>query len=76
MMRVVARGPSALTTARARRAVQTPLGAAMFLDSSIVHLDLPQAVFDAMLEEFERQQAARGSPLRQEFSGRPTASAD
>jgi integrase len=60
MMRAVARGPSALTTARAQRAVRTPVGAAMFLDSSIVHLDLPQAVFDAMLEEFERQQAARG----------------
>jgi len=35
-------------------------GAAAFLDGAIVHLDLPQAVFDAMLEEFDRQQAARG----------------
>ncbi|MFI7025098.1 tyrosine-type recombinase/integrase [Micromonospora sp. NPDC049900] len=54
------RGPSALTAARAQRALRAPLGAAAFLDGSVVHLDLPQAVFDAMLEEFDRQQAARG----------------
>ncbi|MDP4510320.1 tyrosine-type recombinase/integrase [Nonomuraea turcica] len=45
---------------RARRALQTPLGAAAFLEASLVHLNLPQAVFEAMLEEFDRQQAARG----------------
>lgn len=38
-MRGVARAPSALTAARAQRALQTPLAAAAFLDSSIVHLD-------------------------------------
>jgi len=60
MMRGVVRGPSALTLERTRRALQTSTGAAAFLDASVVHLDLPAAVFDAMLEEFERQQAARG----------------
>jgi integrase/recombinase XerC len=60
MMCRVGRGPSVLTTVRTQRALKAPLGAAAFLDSSIAHLDPPQAVFDAMLEEFDRQQAARG----------------
>ncbi|MGI5213339.1 tyrosine-type recombinase/integrase [Plantactinospora sp. CA-290183] len=49
-----------MTVARAQRASGPNLGAAAFMDSSVVHMDLPQAVFDAMLEGFDRQQAARG----------------
>ena len=49
-----------MTVARAQRACAPHLGAAAFLDSAVAHLDLPQAVFDGMLEEFDRQQAARG----------------
>jgi integrase len=56
----VGRPPSPLTLARAVTAVSAPAGATVFLDSSVHHLDPQQAVFDAMLAEFDRQQAARG----------------
>jgi len=56
----VGRPPSALTIARASAAISAPVGAGAFLDSSVHHLDPQRAVFDAMLAEFDRQQASRG----------------
>lgn len=54
------RYPSSVTLERERRALLSPVGAGVFLDPAVSHLDTPAAVFDAMLGEFERQQAARG----------------
>lgn len=50
----------ALTIARAAAAITAPVGAETFPDSSVRHLGPQQAVFDAMLAEFGRQQASRG----------------
>ena len=54
------RPPSQLTIARANAALSTPVGAEVFLGSAVHPLDPPRSVFDAMLAEFDRQQAARG----------------
>ncbi len=59
-MRHMGRPPSQLTIARANAALSTPAGAEVFLGSCVHHLDPPRAVFDAMLADFDRQQAARG----------------
>ncbi len=57
-MRHMGRPPSQLTIARANAALSTPAGAEVFLGSCVHHLDPPRAVFDAMLADFDRQQAA------------------
>ncbi|WP_230859946.1 hypothetical protein [Actinoplanes aureus] len=67
-----------MTVARAQRASGPNLGAAAFLDSAVVHMDLPQAVFDAMLEGFDATPARVTHELnlirhKGDYEGRPDA---